>query len=247
MDPGYEQTLLSVEDRHYWFLGRRRLLGAVIARLPLREDALILDVGCGGGSFLLELARFGTVTAVEPSSASFAVARGRGIAEVIQAPVENLDLHDRHFDLVTCLDVIEHVDDDVAGFAAMYDCSRPGAHLVVTVPAYPRLWSDHDVVNHHRRRYVRGTLVAAAEHAGWQLLRSTYFNMLLLPPAAVYKVLERLGVRGLQPASRAVLTTPPRPLNQLLELPLRIEARLIAAGVGLPAGLSLLAVFRHPG
>jgi SAM-dependent methyltransferase len=148
------------------------------------------------------------------------------------------------FDLITCLDVIEHVEDDVGGFSAMLHAARPGAFLVVTVPAYQWLWSEHDRLNHHYRRYSRDTLVAAAERAGWECMTTTYFNLLLLPPAAVYRLLEGSGIDRLRPASRSVLTTTPRGLSRLLEIPLRLESRLLAAGVRLPAGLSLLGVFR---
>ena len=246
MNPDLEKSLLKAEEDHYWFRGRRRILWRLISGLPLSSEAEILDVGCGGGRFLIDLASFGAVTATEPSTASFEVARRRGVGEVIQAPIEALDFDGKRFDLITCLDVIEHVQDDVAGFEAMLGTSRPGAFLVVTVPAYRWLWSDHDLLNHHYRRYTHRSLVAAAERAGWQAVRTTYFNALLLPAAAAYRLLDSHGVHRLRPASRTVLTSTPKPLSRLLEQPLGLEARLLARGVRIPAGLSLLAVLRKP-
>jgi SAM-dependent methyltransferase len=246
VDPRLEESLLRAEEEHYWFRGRRRTLRRLIGDLPLPPEPEILDVGCGGGRFLLDLAAVGRVSGTEPSPMSFEVARRRGVGEVIQAPIEALPFEPDSFDLLTCLDVIEHVEDDVGGFSAMLRVARPGALLVVTVPAYPWLWSEHDVLNHHFRRYRRRTLVAAAEQAGWQLVQSTYFNFLLLAPAAVYRLLESIGADRLRPASRAVLTETPRLLSRALEQPLRLEATLMAAGVRIPAGLSLLGVFRAP-
>ena len=150
---------------------------------------------------------------------------------------------DAAFDLVTCLDVVEHMPDDVATFTELFRVTRPGGFLVVTVPAYQLLWSSHDVANQHYRRYRLSTLAAAAEQAGWRLERRTYFNSLLLPPAALVRLVRRSRTRA---EERSDLTLTPGWLNPLLELPLRIEAAVIRAGIRLPAGLSLLAVFAKP-
>jgi SAM-dependent methyltransferase len=246
VDPRLEQSLLRAEEEHYWFRGRRRILRRLIAGLPLPTDPAILDVGCGGGRFLVDLARFGRVEAIEPSATSYEVARARGVGDVIQAPVEELALDGERYDLITCLDVIEHVADDVAGFRRMIEVAQPGAFMVVTVPAFNWLWSEHDRLNHHYRRYATRSLVSSAQQAGWQPVRTTYFNFVLLAPAAVYRLIEGIGARALQPASRTVLTATPPLLSRLLELPLRVESALLGAGVRIPLGLSLLGVFRAP-
>jgi len=111
---------------------------------------------------------------------------------------------------------------------------RPGGALVVTVPAHPRLWSRHDELNHHRRRYKRATLRAAAVGGGWRVARLTHFNSLLLPAAAALRRFDRGD--GLE--------IPPAPLNRALELPLEAGRVAIGAGVSFPFGLSLLAELR---
>jgi hypothetical protein len=113
--------------------------------------------------------------------------------------------------------------------------------LLVTVPAYQWLWSGHDVINHHRRRYTRRSLLAVAERAGWECRRTTYFNSLLLPVAIMLRVLERLSPGTTE--SSLDLWTPPEPLNWALEQPLGLEAALLGRGGRIPIGLSLLAVF----
>jgi len=112
----------------------------------------------------------------------------------------------------------------------------------VTVPAYPWLWSGHDEINHHYRRYTRSSLQRVAEQAGWEQVRTTYFNSLLLPAAIILRVLDRLSTKTTE--SSLDLWVPPAPLNWLLERPLAFEAALITRGGRIPAGLSLLAVFR---
>ena len=244
VDADLELLLLAAEERHYWFRGRRLILDQEVRSLPLPPRPRLLDVGCGGGRFLEDLARIGEVSAVEPSATSLAVARARGVADLHQAPVEALPFPESSFDAITCLDVIEHVSDDVAGFAAMRRVARPGGFLVVTVPAYAWLWGEHDRVNHHHRRYSRRTLLERATRAGWAPIRTSYFNAALLLPAAAYRLVERLGVPVLSRASTEILTAPRPSLNRLLEQPLRLEARLLRAGWRLPFGLSLLGLFR---
>ena len=113
--------------------------------------------------------------------------------------------------------------------------------LLITVPAYPRLWSSHDELNRHCRRYTRPELLGRAVEAGWRPLRTTHFNALLLPVAAAWRLAERLRPGQAPPTSELVRT--PAALNWLLEQPLRAEAALLRSGRRIPAGLSLVGVF----
>jgi SAM-dependent methyltransferase len=146
------------------------------------------------------------------------------------------------FDLAVSLDVIEHLEDDLGALREMRRAVTPGGSLLVTVPAYPWLWSGHDEINHHHRRYTRRSLERVASEAGWEQVRTTYFNSLLLPAAIILRVLDRLSTKTTE--SSLDLWVPPGPFNWLLERPLELEAALIARGGRIPAGLSLLAVFR---
>jgi SAM-dependent methyltransferase len=243
MDPRYERGTISVEDDHWWYRGRRRIVLDAIARLGPPPAAELLDAGCGSGRNMVDLAAFGHVTGVDPADYSVERARERGVGTVVQAGLEALPLEDASFDVVTCLDVIEHLDDDVGALRELVRVTRPGGSLVVTVPAYPRLWSSHDEVNHHRRRYTRRSLRGAALAAGWTVARLSAFNSLLLPPIALYRATESLRPRRERDASDFEAT--PGWANPLLERVLLGEAALIRRGIDLPAGLSLLAVLRR--
>ena len=234
-------AMLDHDDRHWWYRGRRRVLAAVLDQIALPPGARLLDAGCGSGRELDELAPRGDVTGVDLSPLAVARARARGHPDVHEAPIERLPFADMTFDLVTCLDVIEHISDDRAALAELRRVTRPGGHLVVTVPAYPSLWSAHDVANGHVRRYRPVTLHAAVKDAGWRVVRDTHFNATLLAPAAIVRLTRRHRAQGDAPNRSELTLTPPR-LDTLLEQPLRGEARLIAAGHRIPAGLSLLAV-----
>jgi len=242
MDRDYELQTHRAEDRHWWYRGRRTVLERVIADLRLPARARVLDAGCGSGRNMVELARHGTVTGVELSNTSVCLARARKAGEVIEGSVMEMPFAPDSFDLAVSLDVIEHLQDDLGALRELRRTVAPGGSLLVTVPAYQWLWSGHDEINHHHRRYTRRSLLRVAEQAGWKPVRTTYFNSLLLPAAILLRVLERLNTKTTE--SSLDLWVPPAPLNWLLERPLALEAALIGRGRRIPAGLSLLAVFR---
>jgi SAM-dependent methyltransferase len=242
MDRDYELQTHQAEDRHWWYRGRRTVIERVLAGMRLPARARILDAGCGSGRNMVELARHGTVTGVELSETSVALARARNVGEVISGSVLDMPFPADSFDLAVSLDVIEHLEDDLGALREMRRTVTPGGSLLVTVPAYPWLWSGHDEINHHHRRYTRRSLELVAEQSGWEQVRTTYFNSLLLPAAIILRVLERLNTKTTE--SSLDLWVPPEPFNWLLERPLALEAAMIARGGRIPAGLSLLAVFR---
>jgi SAM-dependent methyltransferase len=245
MDEREMNVMLELDDRHWWYRGRRRIIRAELDRLPLAAGARVLDAGCGSGRTLEELGRYGEVFGIELDPGAASMARERGCGEVTSGRLEELPWEDGFFDLITCLDVIEHTPDDRVTLGELRRVCRPGGFLVVTVPAYQALWSSHDVANHHYRRYSRGRLRVAATEAGWRVRRMTSFNGLLLAPAAVVRLAERRRLRQPDRDYKSDLTLGPEWLNDVLEQPLRLEARWLARGGTMPAGLSLLAVLEN--
>jgi len=245
MDQTMMNRTLAVDEHHWWYRGRRRVIRAELDRLPLPEDAHVLDAGCGSGRTLVELVDYGReVSGIELNAEAAELARGRGLGEVRIGRLEELPWADSTFDLITCLDVIEHVPDDVAALVELRRVARPGAWLLVTVPAYQALWSHHDEANHHFRRYSRSLLRSSARAAGWQIERVSSFNSLLLAPAAAVRLAQR-RMRSQNGATND-LDVGPAWLNDVLERPMALEAGWLARGRTLPVGLSLLAVLRRP-
>ncbi len=238
------KAMLDVDERHWWYRGRRRIIAVELDRLPLPPRARVLDAGCGSGRTLQELERYGEVSGIELNPDAAELARGRGSFDVRIGRLEELPWEAEAFDLITCLDVIEHTPDDRVTLAELLRVCVPDGWLLVTVPAYQALWSQHDVANHHYRRYVRGTLQSAAVQAGWRVHRMTSFNSLLLAPAAAVRLAARR--RRSDGANKTDLDLGPAWLNGLLERPLQAEASWLARGRTLPAGLSLLAVLQKP-
>jgi SAM-dependent methyltransferase len=241
MHKAEREAMFAAEERHWWYRGRRRIVSAALERLAPRARGLLLDAGCGSGRMLDELARFGRPVGVDIDAGSVERARTRG-HQALLASVSEMPFDDGMFSITTCLDVVEHLDDDRGALRELLRVTEPGGALVVTVPAYQALWSRHDEVNQHRRRYGLASLAAAATDAGWAVERSTYFNSVLLPPAAAVRLLER---RRRRPAEFSDLQMTPAGWDPVLELPMRLEAALLRRGARLPAGLSLLAVLRR--
>ncbi len=163
---------------------------------------------------------------------------------MVAGSVLEMPFADDSFDLAVSLDVIEHLEDDLSALRELRRTVAPGGALLVTVPAYQWLWSGHDEINHHHRRYTRRTLQRVAEQAGWKQVRTTYFNSLLLPVAIVLRVLERVNrtkTTEIEPRPVGAAGTRSTGCSSVRST---LESALIARGRRIPAGLSLLAVFR---
>jgi len=230
----------GLDERHWWYRGRRVVLRAALTQLAVRPGSRVLEVGCGTGSNLSWLAEVGPARGVELNPGGLAWARSAGHT-VDEAAADALPFGDGEFGLLACLDVLEHVSDDRAALAEMRRVTAAGGTLLLTVPAYPRLFSEHDEAAGHRRRYGRAQLLELAGRTGWEPALVTNFNLLLLPVAAAARLARRLASRrGPSVTPRSDLLRTPPALNGPLQWPMRAEAAAIRAGIRLPAGLSLL-------
>jgi SAM-dependent methyltransferase len=231
-------TMADLDQRHWWYRARRQVLAALIRRLVRPPaNAKILEIGCGTGHNLAMLGAFGNVDALELDEKVRSVAEKRLGREVMSAPLPELaGVPERHYDLVGAFDVIEHIDDDKAALASVASRLKPGGKLVMTVPAHQWMWSAHDVVNHHKRRYSKSALKQLIAASPLRLDALGYFNSLLFPVA----VAERLSskIRG---KDEADLSVPPGPINAALEGVFAVERHLVGR-LPLPPGLSLFAV-----
>lgn len=201
MDPQYIREYYHIERNHWWFRVRRRILEQTLeALLGGRERPLrILNVGACTGHTSEFLQAFGPVTSVEYELELADFLRQELRMEVVSASITELPFPDSSFDLVCALDVLEHVQDDRQGARELMRVCRPAGMVVVTVPAFASLWSHHDEVNHHFRRYRSGQLGGLFSDPGARLIRATYFNTLLFGPIWLFRSLSRLlglGGRG---------------------------------------------------
>lgn len=233
----------ELEDRHWWFTGRRRIVADVIRRLKLPPQARILDAGCGTGGNLPMLVNFGDVTAAEFDAEAAALARARGVCEVVRAGLPNeMPFVAQQFQLITLLDVLEHIDDDRASLQTLASLLSPGGCLLITVPAFPFLWGSHDEAHHHKRRYRAAGLRTRITGAGLNVRWLSYYNSSLFPAVAAVRLLHRLLPAG---EVGGELALPPAPINAALESLFAAERHLLGR-VGLPVGVSLIAVAYKP-
>ncbi|WP_448501202.1 class I SAM-dependent methyltransferase [Sphingomonas sp.] len=240
MDRIVYDRMAAHDSTHWWYRARRDILADYVARsAALPADARILEIGCGTGHNLPMLARFGAVDAIEIDEAAGAIASQRLGRPVGTAPLPALDgVAPASYDLVAVLDVIEHVGDDVAALKGIARALKPGGAILVTVPAHPWMWSAHDVVNHHHRRYSKATLAAAIDRAGLRHNGLRYFNSLLFPIAVAARLAGKLTGKDDSDDS-----PPAAPINTALEHIFRVERHLVGR-IPLPPGLSIITLLR---
>lgn len=244
MDASIYARMAEIDGAHWWFAARRRIVAALIeAQAPKKSGMRILEVGCGTGSNLALLQGYGTVDAIEPDDFARAFATDRsGVAVKGGYLPDGVALEDGYYDFIVLLDVLEHIPGDLEALQALRRKLAPGGRLMVTVPANPWMWSDHDVAHHHQRRYTAATLADVFARAGFRPRHRTHFNTLLFPLIVGIRVLHRLtGKTGGDDDAM------PSPLvNRLLDRLFGAERYLVARG-SLPFGVSLALVAEPDG
>jgi SAM-dependent methyltransferase len=234
--------MYEVEGTHWWFVGRRRIIAGFVEKI-CREvkdrTPRILDVGCGTGANLEMLSKYGEAEGVDVSHDALAFCRARGLENVRHGEAEKLPYEDGAFDLVTGLDVVEHLDDDVAGLREMRRVLRPDGRVLLFVPAFMFLWGVQDDVSHHRRRYTLSSLRRVMTEAGFEVERATYANITFFAPILAGRALMR--VTGLRPASENNINV--SALNGVLGRVLGAESALLRH-MNFPFGVSAICVAR---
>lgn len=240
-----EYRRLREEEREYWWhVGRRALLAAMLRRDVAPDGARRgLDIGCGTGSNFALLAPYGRFFGTEIVREACAAGEERPPRPVVLARGEQLPFADGTLGLCTMFDVLEHVAAEDRLLREVHRVLRPGGRLLVSVPAYAFLWSDHDVSLHHQRRYVRGMLRDSLARNGFRPRRVTYAMASILLPVAAVRWMSNLLPRGRTPRSTYVPT--PEPFNTGLAAILRLEAAWLMRA-DLPFGTSVLALAEKP-
>lgn len=234
--------LFEVEQSHWWYIGRRRIIGEFVEKICRGVNdrrPRILDVGCGTGANLLLLSNYGDAEGVDVSEDALSFCRERGLEKVRLGAGEELPYEDGAFDLVTAFDVVEHMDDDLAGLKEMRRVLRPGGRVLLFVPTFMFLWGLQDEVSNHRRRYRLPELRRVLEQAGFEVERTTYANITFFLPILVVRKLMRLT--GIKTDTENTINVPA--LNGVLGKILGAESWVLRH-FNLPFGVSGLCVAR---
>ena len=235
------RDMIELQETHWWFCARRKLLGRLLERF-VPPGRCVLEIGAGTGANLPLLQRWGAVTALEPNDfAADHLQRNFGVEVVREALPGAAHAGLKEFDLVAALDVLEHIEDETSALDFLRRALRPGGWFVVTVPAFGMLWSTHDEVLHHKRRYRKKELVRKLRDAGLAVEFQSYFNFLLFPPALAL----RLADRWWPGAARSGTKRTPPLANACLRFLFGLEAGLLR-WFKPPFGLSVVALGRRP-
>lgn len=242
MEDYYYQQMAKIQQKHWWYDGRRKILSSTIATLPLNAPAntRILEIGCGTGANLNMLKKFGSVHGAEPHGFAREYAK-----KVSECPIEGAFLpHNipfkENFDLIGVFDVIEHVDEDLKSLKAINTRLNDNGYAIFTVPAFQFLWSKHDEVNHHKRRYTKKQFLALLKEAGYNVKLISYYNFWLFPPVALIRTIKNITKSK---AETGDLKLPKSSfINTLLYKMFSSERFLIKAKMPLPFGVSIIAV-----
>ena len=248
MDALIERTF-HAEQRHFWFRGFRRFVAPLIEEATAgRTKARLLDAGCGTGANLEMLAQYGVPFGLELLTRGIQFGHARGARRLMQGTVTHLPFPDESLDVVLSFDVLYCLESPAehAAIREMFRVLRRGGSIVINVAALDMLKGDHSVLGGEVRRYTKTELRCKLEAAGFRVKRLTYTNASLFPITATVRALQRL--RGVKPESEneGDFHVPPAPVNALFSAVLAVEAKLVAAGVNMPVGSSLLCLAQKP-
>jgi SAM-dependent methyltransferase len=249
MDALLERTF-HAEQRHFWFRGFRRFVAPLIERATAgRSRPRLLDAGCGTGANLAFLEQYGVTFGLELFARGLTFGHARGLPRLMQGSVTHLPFADASIDVVLSFDVLYCLDTfaEQAAIGEMFRVLRPDGSVVINVAALDILKGDHSALGGEVRRYTKRELRDKLERAGFQVTRLTYTNASLFPITATVRALQRL--RGLKAEldNKGDFYVPPAPINALFSGVLGVEAKIIAAGIDMPLGSSLLCLAKKPG
>lgn len=241
-----EYELLNKREMSYfWHVGRREILREALMRhLNKSGGHQILDIGCATGGNIFLLKEFGEITGLDNADEALQFAKARGITKLIKADATRIPLPDHSFDMVSGLDIFEHIPDDASAIQEAFRVLRPGGIFLVTVPAHPWLFSAHDKFLHHIRRYTKKEIVGKLRHAGFSVLEQSHFVTLGVPVNAFRKLRDKVMFGNASP-SRSYDIIFKNPMNALMLFILRFE-KLLIRYFSLPLGTSLMIVAKKP-
>jgi SAM-dependent methyltransferase len=243
MDKSLYLKFYEVEQTHWWFQARREILYAVTSQF-VAPSSRVLDTGCGTGFFIDKAKERYDVWGIDASPIAVEICHERGLANVVMGSAADLSgVSDRRFEGILLFDVIEHLEDDLAALRHARELLTPNGLIIVTVPAFMFMWSRHDELNHHKRRYVKIQLHNLLRDAGFSIEKLSYFNSYLFPLAVLSRFARRMFGRD----GEGEFKIPALRLNQWMKAIFAAEAKKLlnlSPTDSFPFGLSLLAVGR---
>jgi SAM-dependent methyltransferase len=236
------RAMYSLESSYWWYVARRSLAVDLLnAEIDGQKSVKVLDVGCGTGANVSAFVRLAPTIGIDASMDALHFCRSRGITTVALSPVEDLPFSCGAFDIVTALDVLEHTDDDLIALREIGRVTKRGGLVLITVPAYGFLWSEHDEALKHRRRYTAHELRNKLVATGFEVVRTSYFISTLFFPILALRIWQGLRKDSTRPKTSIFVL--PDWLNESLVGLLALE-RKVFQQINIPFGVSVVALAR---
>lgn len=240
MEKPIYQQIYKFEKEHWWYQGRRQLLVKILSLLSSNKNLKILDVGCGPGANITTLSNFGQVYGADVAKEAISFCKTRGFKNVFLIKNNRLPFPDNSFNLITCLDVLEHTSSDHQELIKFKEKLLPQGSLVIFVPAFSALWGKLDEKAHHFRRYSKNQLRQGLRLAGFEIKRIGYFGFIFFLPILIIRIIQRLPLGkdnswGVEPQIKSYFIN--RFLSAIFSLDVALSFKL-----PLPFGTSIFAI-----
>jgi len=245
MEKNEYRIMHDIEQTYWWFVGKQFLVRRILQQFPLNKTGQdrILDIGCGTGIMLKLLENFGVSYGAECSADAIQFLSDRGLNLIVRSDVDqSVPFKDNTFSAITCLDVLEHLDNDLKLLKEIGRVCKPGGYVILTVPAFGILWSSHDIALHHKRRYTKQQMLSMISQFNWKVIKCSYYNGILFCPILSIRMLKKCLSRH-NPARSDFFINLPAWLNRTLCLFFLCEISLLKY-LNLPFGVSLLFILQ---
>jgi SAM-dependent methyltransferase len=234
--------MAEYEQSYWWHLGRLEIIQTYLKRVSRnKSEPTILNVGCGTGGTIDMLEKFGFVDNIDASDDAIAFVKTRGYKNITKVNDIDLPYEDKTYDVVGAFDVLEHIEDHKRALSEWKRVLKDDGAIVITVPAYQWLWSEHDVSLHHQRRYTVKSLMTVAAEAGLEPEKKSYAISFSLPLVVGYRIASKALNRKAN--SKTSYVPVPRAINKFFTVLLKVEAKLHDK-ISLPAGTSVITILR---
>jgi SAM-dependent methyltransferase len=246
MDKEYELKYHRLEKDYWWFRARRDMIFKLLRKMNINSNYKILDLGCASGFLIefLEKKGFKNISGIDISKEAIKKCRDKGLTNTFTLDCVDTKFKDREFDILIASDVLEHIENDDIALREWNRILKKNGILIVFVPAFNFLWSQHDEANYHYRRYSRKKLLDGLKKSNFSILRTSYWNFSLFIPISFIRMLERFKSKKYadNAGKEDQLSELPQIINKVLLYVLKIENSLLGKSLTYPYGLSVFAV-----
>jgi SAM-dependent methyltransferase len=242
MKENYEKNYHDVEVEHWWFKSRRNYLLNLLKDKP--KNSMILDIGCSSGIFLKDLENLGfepnNLFGIDISEKAILNCKSNGINNAFVMDAQNITLTEK-FDIIIASDCLEHLKDDKKALNNWNSLLLTGGALYVFVPAFQSLWSYHDEINMHFRRYTNNALKTKLLSENFEIIKSSYWNFSMFVPVFFFRKISNLFQKNKEGESDILIKN--KVVNKVLFHLLILENKLLKF-VNFPFGISTFCIVK---